>query len=332
MARRRQWLIPMIVGALVTILSLLAYLSKPDFIEDISNLFTDHLQKIHPRPYDPNLPVRIVDIDDESIRRIGQWPWPRTVMAELNNRLANADAAVIAYDIIFSEADRTSPENMIGTLENNPAAQGGFANIAALKSHDSIFADSFRQTRVVTGLFLLDAETPSLPGPKYGFSTMGDSPAQSLEKYRGALYPIPELYDAAAGAGHVSFQPDGDGVVRTAPMLGRIGDQIFPSLSAEALRAVQDISTYKIKSSSASGELGHADAHESGHDQIGISPCAVGISLGGAAKRIGKIQTAGTGCDHPYSIARHIRRRQQSLQIHIGNLDAIGIDNNILSG
>lgn len=259
MARRRQWLIPMIVGGLVTLFSLIAYLSKPEFIEDVSNLFTDHLQRVHPRPYDPNLPVRIVDIDDESIRRIGQWPWPRTVMAELNRRLANADASVIAYDIVFSEEDRTSPENMIETLESNPAARGSFDNISTLKSHDTIFADSFGLTRVVAGLFLLGTPAESLPPPKYGFAIAGGNPAPSLESYQGALYAIPELHAAAAGAGHVSFIPDGDGVVRTAPMLGRVGDQLFPSLSAEALRVAQDVSTYKIKSSSGQGEWGSPD-------------------------------------------------------------------------
>jgi len=256
MARRRQWLIPMIVGAIVTMASLAAYLSKPQFIEDVSNLFTDHLQRIHPRPYDPNLPVRIVDIDDESIRRIGQWPWPRTVMAELNNRLAESDASVIAYDIIFSEKDRTSPENMIDTLEGNPAARGSFENISVLKSHDSIFAESFSRTRVIAGFFLVNNPTESLPPPKYGIAIMGETPAESLEEYLGALYALPELHQAAAGAGHVSFKADGDGVVRAAPLMGRIGDQLFPSLSVEALRAAQDISTYKIKSSSGNGEWG----------------------------------------------------------------------------
>lgn len=254
MSRKRQWLAPTIVGVVVTILFLLAYMVKPQSIQRLSDLFFDQIQNQSPREYNPDTPVRIIDIDDESIRRIGQWPWPRNTVAKLNSRLGDAGAAVIAYDIIFSEADRTSPENMLQVLESNPNAKGKFPEILNLKSHDSILAESFKETRVVTGFFLLGNATADLPPPRQGFSLIGDSPAAHLESYQGALFAIPELYNAASGAGHVSFIPDGDGVVRTAPLVGRVGDRLFPSLSAEALRVVQDVPSFAIKSANASGE------------------------------------------------------------------------------
>ena len=247
----------MLVGALVTMVILGARLSKSSIIEDLSLLFSDVHMRQDPRPYDPDTPVRIIDIDDESIKRIGQWPWPRTLLAKMNDRLTNAEVAVIAYDVIFSEADRTSPENMIEVLKSNPAADSrDFQDITNLKSHDTIFAESFGRTRVVAGMFLLGVETEALPAPPAGFSFSGASPAQSLEAYRGVNAAIPELYNAALGSGSVSFQPDGDGIVRTAPLLGRVGDKIYPSLAMEALRVAQDASSYIVKSSDASNEWG----------------------------------------------------------------------------
>ena len=255
MSRKRQWLAPTLVGLLVTLFFLLAHVAKPQSIERISNLFFDGLQRQHPREYNPDLPVRIIDIDDESIRKIGQWPWPRTVIANLNTRLSEAGAAVIAYDIVFSEADRTSPENILSVLQENPNAQSQFTHISELKSHDSILADSFQNSQVVTAMFLLDHEASDLPPALHGFTIFGNSPAAKIENYKGVLHAIPELYSAASGVGSVSFKPGGDGIIRTAPLVGRVDDRIFPSLAAEALRVAQGASSFGIKSSNASGEL-----------------------------------------------------------------------------
>ena len=255
MSRKRQWLAPTLVGTIITLLFLLANIAKPQAIERVSDLFFDSLQRQYPRQYNPDTPVRIIDIDDESIRRIGQWPWPRTVIADLNSRLADAGAGVIAYDIVFAEPDRTSPENIIEVLNRNPNATEALTGLADLKSHDNILAESFGETRVVTALFLLNSPTQDLPDPLQGFSTIGSSPAGHLENFRGAQFAIPELYEASSGAGSVTFRTGGDGVIRSAPLLGRIGDRMFPSLSAEALRVVQNASSFAIKSSNAFGEL-----------------------------------------------------------------------------
>jgi len=256
MSRKRKWIIPTAVGMMVTAFFLFAYAAKPTTLGPVSNLLFDVFQRQHPRIYNPDTPVKIIDIDDESIKRIGQWPWPRTVMAEFNNKLAAADAAVIGYDILFSEEDRTSPENMIEVLRKNPQATSDFDEISSLKSHDAIFAESFARTRVVAGMFLTSTEQSELPEPRHSFSFSGASPLKKLERYGGALTPLPILDAAATGSGYVSFIPDGDGVIRTAPLVGRVGERLFPSLSVEMLRAAQNASTFIIKSANASGEWG----------------------------------------------------------------------------
>ena len=134
----RKLVIPSAIGLMITSVFLLAYLASPPVIQRLSHLNSDILQKRFPRAYNPDIPVRIIDIDDESIRRIGQWPWPRTVVAKLNDRLSQAGAAVQAYDVVFSETDRTSPENILPVFADNPLADSGFENISKLKSHDDI--------------------------------------------------------------------------------------------------------------------------------------------------------------------------------------------------
>jgi len=79
-----------------------------DLLERLSLFCFDLYQKAAPREAG-DAPIRVVDIDDPSLKKIGQWPWPRTVVAQLVDRLREAGAAVIAFDIDFAEPDRTSP-------------------------------------------------------------------------------------------------------------------------------------------------------------------------------------------------------------------------------
>src|SRR5581483_169874 len=81
----------------------------------------DHYQKLDPGVYDPNLPVRVVDIDEESLAKIGQWPWPRTTMAKLLQRLTEGGAAAIAFDVLFAEPDNASLEQVAKRLPPSDA-------------------------------------------------------------------------------------------------------------------------------------------------------------------------------------------------------------------
>jgi len=115
----------MIVGAgrlyFLLILAILAgavalRLADPFILQGLRLIAFDAFQRLYPETYDPGLPVAIVDIDEESLGRVGQWPWPRTIMADLLDRLAAQGAAVVVFDILFAEADQTSPEQMVGSL------------------------------------------------------------------------------------------------------------------------------------------------------------------------------------------------------------------------
>jgi len=120
----------------------------------------DAFQRWSPRAYDPESPVRIVAIDDESLRRLGQWPWPRTRVAELINNLSGAGAATIVLDVLFSEPERT-PDGKES-------------------SGDKELADAIAKGRVVLGMAFADQGTR--PTVKAGFATAGDDPRPFLPR------------------------------------------------------------------------------------------------------------------------------------------------------
>src|SRR6516165_7739490 len=107
-----------LVAALIVGAILLRYLD-PFFVRSLRLIAFDSYQRLHPQPYDPNLPVRIVDIDEDSLAKIGQWPWPRTIMAKLVRTLADEGAASVAFDVLFAEPDRTSFEQVVKQLPAN---------------------------------------------------------------------------------------------------------------------------------------------------------------------------------------------------------------------
>jgi adenylate cyclase len=198
----------------------------------------------------------VVDIDDETIARLGQWPWPRTDVARLADALGQAGAAVVAFDIVFSEPDRTSPARAAAILRRNPDARGDYREIAAMADHDVLLGRALAATPSVAGYFLTREANGARPPLKAGFAISGSSPVASLPAFEGAIAPLAPIAGGAAGAGFVSIVGGRDGIVRTAPLLARSGDQIEPSLALEALRVAQGAGAIVVKSSDASGELG----------------------------------------------------------------------------
>ncbi len=241
-------------GVAVTLLALLLHWSEAGPLRQLGLLLFDAYQRAAPRPYAP-APVRIVDIDDETIARLGQWPWPRLEVARLTSLLAEAGAAAIAFDIVFAEPDRTSPARVADMLEANPKARAPFADIRALADHDAIFAAALAGAPSVLGFFLARETTGPPPQRPAGFAIGGSLPA-SIPVFAGAISPLPELAEAASGAGFLTMTGDRDGIIRRAPLLARVGDTVVPALSLEALRVAQQAGVILIRASDASGELG----------------------------------------------------------------------------
>ena len=252
-ARRRRYLAIWSAGLLVIALVIAAAFSPFSPLDRLNALVFDTYQKLKPREPTESA-VAVVDIDDESIRQLGQWPWSRTVLASVIDRLAAEGAAAIGLDIILSEPDRTSPALAVAQLENQ-GFRITYPGSATELDHDMILAASFAKAPVVAGLVLSEGVDAQAPAAKGGFAFAGDNPSAYLPSFPGALHNLPVLDGAAPGLGVFSFPRQEDGVVRQIPLVSRQGENLYPALSIESLRVAQGASSFVIKSTGASGEF-----------------------------------------------------------------------------
>jgi adenylate cyclase len=191
----------------------------------------DQYQALAPRQRG-SMPVVIVAIDDTSLRRHGQWPWPRGVLARLVTRIAEDDPAVIGLDIVMSEPDRLSPE-----LLRELAPQIGTDLIERLGSNDAVLAAALRKTRTVLGVAGLNDEPSAMP--RGGWAPMltqeGLDPKPFVRHFKGALRSLVEIDQAARGRGLLNPDAEG-GVVRRVPLVAAVGDTLVPGFATELLR------------------------------------------------------------------------------------------------
>ena len=242
-------------GIVATMVLLLLHVVEFPVLRQMGNLLFDTYQRSSPRQYEA-APVKIVDIDDETIQRLGQWPWPRTDMARLTQLLTDAGASAIAFDIVFSEPDRTSPARVAKMLREQPGATSDYNDIARLTDHDVLFGRTLATAPAIPGFFMTRDANAARPEQKAGVAILGTSPVDALPGFYGAIVPLAAIARPAAGAGFVSIVGDSDGIIRRAPLLARIGDQIVPSLSLEALRVAQQAGAIVVRGTDGSGEMG----------------------------------------------------------------------------
>ena len=218
-------------------------------------LLFDRYQRAAPRAFE-DAGVRIVDIDDESIRRLGQWPWPRTDVAALVRKLTAAGASTVAFDVVFAEPDRTSPALLAKRVRLEGGAAPIVAALAAMPDHDTAFAQTLQEAPSVLGYFLTREGSAAAMPPKAGMAVVGSPPSAGVPRFPNAIQPLAPLRDAASGGGFVSLIGDADGIIRKAPLIAFQGDQLMPALSLDALRTAQGAGSITVKSSDASGEYG----------------------------------------------------------------------------
>jgi len=236
--------------AAIAVLLAVALDNQPLF-DRLRNLAFDSYQRLDPRP-EAHAPVAIVDIDQASIEALGQWPWPRTTIATLVDRLAAAGAATIAFDIVFTQPDRTSPSLLLADLAKDGVAVTLPPNVEP--DNDAVLAKSFGAAPVVAGFVISGETSDALPPPKAGFAFGGADPKSYLPQYSGGLSDLPALNTAATGMGFFSFPLSVDGVVRELPVVLHSQGNLYPALSLESLRVAQGAGSFAVKSTGASGE------------------------------------------------------------------------------
>jgi adenylate cyclase len=214
-------------------------IADPRPLEEVHLRTFDLFQVLRPREQKAR-PVVIADIDEASLKEIGQWPWPRTIVADLVTKLRELGAVAVGFDIVFAEPDRLSPA----------VAAAGFRGIddatrdklTSLPSNDTVLADAINRTGGIvvgeagsaTGAPRSDAEAML----QTGFAIRGPDPSPFLVTFPGLLRNVLPIEQAAAGRGLFSINPERDGIVRRVPVVMEAQDTLVPSLTMEMLRVV----------------------------------------------------------------------------------------------
>jgi adenylate cyclase len=227
------------IGRILSLQLLLGLLAlrvwDPGPVEALRQKSFDLYQFMHPRAERQDL-VGIVDIDERSLRVLGQWPWPRTVMADMVSKITELGGTVIGFDVLFPEPDRSSPEVAARTFQGLDDATR--ERLQHLPGNDAVFAEAIRSAKVVlgqSGYRVSGAATTDRPAPQSPIATLGLDPRAFLVDFPQLLRNLPILDDAAQGHGLFSIIPEGDGTVRRIPVVAVANQTVVPSLSLEML-------------------------------------------------------------------------------------------------
>ena len=240
---------------LAILIALIPLANPLNIFNDLRLFAFDTLQQISPRDKLEDDPVVIIDIDDQSLNNLGQWPWSRDLLSRL---VTNTEQALTtSFDIVFAERDRTGSDVL---SEQYSANSDLIKELKKIKPNDRVFAESMEShSTVVLGSAPNNKLITEDISPKYGLIIQGDSPKEFLPKYTGMQNNLPTLIDSSAGVGSMSIGGNSS-IVRSLPTFEVVNGQIVPSLMLETLRVAIGASTYQIKSSNASGELAFGES------------------------------------------------------------------------
>ncbi len=209
--------------------------------QQIRNFTFDNYNLFKPREASGD--IIIVDIDEASIKQVGQMPWPRTIMADLVTNLNTLGAKAIVFDIVFPESDRSSPASFARSFKNMEGLETLQERLSRLPDNDLLFGAAIKDAgNVVTGFSFTNEQTMGTP------RQIGIFRGKDIDKFTPNLRGVSEnlriITKFAAGNGSFFVSTDTDGIIRRVPMLvghnkpGTSITSIYPSLSLETLRVI----------------------------------------------------------------------------------------------
>ena len=205
----------------------------------------DAYQRAFPRQ-PQGLPVVIVDIDDASLAKLGQWPWPRTRLAQLIEATSHLGALAVGLDMIMPEPDRLSPSVLI---DDRPDLHLALRDeLAKLPSNDAILAETLRRVPSVVGrVGMHDGKNRARPSTgQTPVRVHGDLSIAYVQSYDGHLSSVFPIDEAAFGRGYLNATPDADGVVRAVPLLLAVDGELAPTFAPELLRVAVGAPFYSV--------------------------------------------------------------------------------------
>lgn len=229
--------------------ALAIYIADPRLLRETRDRGFDVAQ--HLWPLTPgNLLVRVVAIDEEALKRWGQWPWPRGLVGQLVQRIAAAKPLVLGVDILFPESDRLSPPNFARTVPDLPGSVS--EALAGLPSSDATLAKAFAAVPTVLGAAPSNEPTAAAGMRRVTLiRQIGDDPRPYLTSYKSAIRTLPEIAGAARSEAALTDEPDDDGLVRSVPLLTQAQGQLIPTFALEVIRVAAGIPSIAVTTGTA---------------------------------------------------------------------------------
>jgi len=237
MNQKYKILIPLFI--LFSLVLSSAYLFLPAHFQSLDNRVRDFYFKFR-GPEKASDDIVIIDIDEKSIKELGQWPWERDKFAQILTNLTNNGAGIIGLDIVFSEEDKTSPSKF---------AQKWGLKSDNLPDYDSILSKAVSNTPTILGyVFDFDIkntkEAPQIPAI---FIEKNKHQTDYIVKAQGVLPNLSILQNSGYSSGYMNNIPDESGIIRSIPLVIEYDKQVYPSLAFEMYRIASGAKKVLIK-------------------------------------------------------------------------------------
>ena len=209
-------------------------ISNPSFVKSISFISFDLYQKVFPLKKSET-EVVIIDIDEKSLGKFGQFPWSRSVFAKILENVNAANPKAIGFDVFFTEKDKQSPEEFLKAYNLIPTDVGEIQN---LKGHDEIFREQLEKSKSVTAV--LGSTVPSHSDydrkSKARFLSKGGDPKKFTYSYPYSIGSLEMLEKSVKGLGSISFLDQTDGIIRSLPLIVQFEKKMYPTMGLEMVR------------------------------------------------------------------------------------------------
>ena len=208
--------------------------ANPSFVKAISFLSFDLYQKIIPLKKESS-EVVIVDINEKSLEKFGQFPWSRSIFAKIIENINPAKPKAIGFDIFFSEKDKQSPEEIIKSYNLIPT---DVIEIQKIRGHDEIFREQLEKSNSVIAVLGSNVSSHGSydRSAKAKFFSKGGDPKEFTFSYPYSIGSLEKLEKSAKGLGSISFLDQTDGIVRSLPLILRFNNKLYPTMGLEMIR------------------------------------------------------------------------------------------------
>ena len=220
---------------IILLILIIIRIQNPEFVKSISSISFDSYQKIF-KYNEKQDDIIIVDIDEPSLAKFGQFPWGRNVFSKILENINKEDPKSVGFDIFFSEKDKQSPEEIIKTYSIEDV---NIKNaLQSIEGHDEKFQKTLKETKSVLAVFgsLVPTKGTYNRKGKARIFAKGGNVKNYVYNYKYSLGSIPILEKNSKGLGSINYITQSDAVVRSLPLIMVFNDKLFPSFGLEMIR------------------------------------------------------------------------------------------------